>query len=1056
MPATRQCPKCGAELYNDALEGLCDRCLARTALGPLSGQGDRASTTRFDFGDYELIQEIGRGGMGIVYKARQISLNRIVAVKMLLCGQFSSGEFVKRFLEEARAAASLQHRNIVTIYEVGQQDGQHYFSMEYVEGRNLSELARDGLLSARRAARYLKVIAEAVHYAHQQGLLHRDLKPSNILIDAADQPRITDFGLAKQIKGGDGMTTTGQVLGSPNYLAPEQAAGRHQEVGVASDVYALGATLYHLVIGRPPFLGETVPETLEQVMNREPAPLRILKPGVPRDLETVCLKCLEKNPLRRYPTAWALSDDLDRFLNNKPVHARPVSPPEKLWRWCRRKPALAAAVLLLISLAAGSTVAAIQISAARLRAERAAKAEEIQRARAEREAESRRLFSYIADVNLAQRYLEANNFAMASFLLNSHRPAKGEKDLRGFEWRHLWRLCRGNYSVALRKHNQVLGSMEFSPDGRMLATLCWDQTLRLWRLEPLESRQPVLTLTNATGLGGFSEQGDHLVFGNDAGTIQLYHVPQGIIADALTAAGEMMAYSARGNVAVTIQPDRRVAVWDLTTRKLRFQLPDLIHRYIEFGMRDRVAASPDGRTLAVIEPESGTEGLERDRGIRLWNMSTGKPAGFLDDKRQIRSLRFSPDGNRLAVGDGEGGVNVWDLVGQGVSRIAAQDLPVHALAFSPDGRTLASGSSDGRIQFWDLVANEEQTNRLRGHVGEVSALAFSPDAKRIASGSRNSPVRIWNLDRAETADRIRGLYTIHYGNFTFSPDGRRMAAGCNDKTVKVWDAETLSVIKVFPGMNYVVAFDADSNHLLAAGPGGVLPHWWDVRTDTGEPLPTYRGALEAVYCVDLSPDRRIAALGREDGKIELLEVKTGKRLGFLEGHSDRVRTVSFGPDGNTLVSGGSDRASIVWDVNRRISLGAKIEHKAAVCAAVISHDGKLLASGCGAGTIKIWDPANLNQGSLRSITAHKSAIRTLDFSRDGRTLASGGEDKTVHLWNPVSEREVATFRVGDEVRLLKFSPNDDVLAVVTDDGVLTLLRAINLKEADEEAASILP
>src|SRR5881394_378411 len=549
MSTTRQCPQCGTELAGHSLEGLCERCLAQVAFGCLAEKGARPGGI-LNFADYELLQEIGRGGMGVVYKARQISLNRIVAVKMLLCGRFSSNEFVERFIDEAKAVASLHHRHIVAIYEVGHLDGQHYFSMEYVEGKNLSELARDGSLSARRAAGYVRVIAEAIHHAHQQGLLHRDLKPSNILIDAADQPRITDFGLARQIKREGERTTTGQVLGSPNYLAPEQAAGRHQDVGVASDVYALGSTLYHLVIGRPPFLGETAQEILMQVLHNEPVPLRFLKPGVPRDLETICLKCLEKNPLRRYPAASALGDDLDRFLNNKPVRARPVSPPEKVWRWCRRKPALAATVLLLISLAVGSTVAAIQISAARLRAERATKAEEAQRLRAEQEAGSRRLLSYITDINLAQRYLEANNFAMAFFLLNSHKPDKGEKDLRGFEWRQLWRVCRGNYSVALRKHNQVLGSMEFSPDGRMLATFAWDQTVRVWRLDPPDSRQPVLTITNATGLGGFSAQGDHLVFGSGAGAIQIYHSDQGTISDVLTGAGELMAFSSRGNVAV--------------------------------------------------------------------------------------------------------------------------------------------------------------------------------------------------------------------------------------------------------------------------------------------------------------------------------------------------------------------------------------------------------------------------------------------------------------------------------------------------------------------------
>jgi hypothetical protein len=274
------------------------------------------------FGDYELLEEIARGGMGVVFKAKQVSLDRTVAVKMILAGQLASPDDVQRFHTEAKAAANLQHPGIVAIHEVGEHEGQHYFSMDYVAGRSLADLVRDGPLPAARAARYVQAVAEAIQYAHAHGTLHRDLKPSNVLLDAADRPRVTDFGLAKQVSTESGVTATGQVLGTPSYMPPEQAAGS-REIGAAADVYSLGAILYHLLTGRPPFQGETALDTLLQVRETEPVPPRLLNPKVPPELETICLKCLEKEPRQRYGSAQELADDAKRFLSGEPIQARP-------------------------------------------------------------------------------------------------------------------------------------------------------------------------------------------------------------------------------------------------------------------------------------------------------------------------------------------------------------------------------------------------------------------------------------------------------------------------------------------------------------------------------------------------------------------------------------------------------------------------------------------------------------------------------------------------------------------------------------------------------------
>src|SRR5262245_516437 len=338
MSAPSQCPQCGAEIPPGALAGHCPHCLVAKTLaeGSLLSHGIPESLRRL--GDYELLEEIGRGGMGVVYRARQVGLNRIVALKMILAGDFASAESVRRFRNEAEAAARLRHPHIVTIHEVGEREGQHYFAMELVDGPSLARLVREGPLPARRAATYVKAVAEAVAHAHAQRVLHRDLKPSNILLDPFDQPRVTDFGLARQLDSGVELTLSGQALGSPGYMSPEQVLGRHAAVGPASDIYSLGAVLYHLLTGRPPFQGDTVPAVLQQVQTVEPISLRRLNPGVPRDLETICLKCLEKDPSRRYAAAQALADELDRFLRDEPIQARPVSAAGRLWRWCRRRP----------------------------------------------------------------------------------------------------------------------------------------------------------------------------------------------------------------------------------------------------------------------------------------------------------------------------------------------------------------------------------------------------------------------------------------------------------------------------------------------------------------------------------------------------------------------------------------------------------------------------------------------------------------------------------------------------------------------------------------------
>jgi serine/threonine protein kinase len=364
MTTIRLCPICASALPADAPSGLCPFCSLKAdpdSKPPGQGLQDESNATISissdafmpvrSFGDYELQEEIARGGMGVVWKARQASLNRTVALKMILAGKLAGEAEVQRFRREAEAAANLQHPNIVAIHEVGEHDGQHYYSMDYIAGRDLAALVREnGPLPPARAAECVQTLADAVHFAHQRGTLHRDLKPQNVLVDAAGIPRITDFGLAKFVERDDNLTVTGMAMGSPSYMPPEQAAGRLEQVGPASDVYALGAILYELLTGRPPFREDTPMATMRMVMESDPSAPRKHNPTVPPDLENICLKCLEKNPARRYHSARALAEELGRFLKHEPIQARPASTLRKAESWLRRHPWTLMAAASLIAM----------------------------------------------------------------------------------------------------------------------------------------------------------------------------------------------------------------------------------------------------------------------------------------------------------------------------------------------------------------------------------------------------------------------------------------------------------------------------------------------------------------------------------------------------------------------------------------------------------------------------------------------------------------------------------------------------------------------------------
>jgi hypothetical protein len=520
------------------------------------------------------------------------------------------------------------------------------------------------------------------------------------LIDSSGQPRLTDFGLAKRFESDAALSTTGQILGSPNYMPPEQAAPDRGPVSPASDVYSLGAILYHLVTGRAPFVADSLESTVLALLHTEPIAPRLLNNDVPRDIETICLKCLEKNPQRRYTSAEALAEDLDRYLRGEHIRARPIGAFEKFGRWCRRKPALAAAIALLGLIAIGSALTANHLSHLH---------------------QTSRWNNYVSEMSRAQYEWQRRNFAEAFFYLQRQIPNGDGPDLRGFEWRHLWKLTRGNCSSRLPLHPDVVGWLGFSPDSQSIATFRWAATnaLQIW---DVENRRTRWLLRDATSVGGFSSDGEIFAAGTADNSIAAYDAKTGKRLSSIPQAGEIVAFAPEARYAVTMDANRVLAVRALQTRRVLMSLTNAARRNFDAGKGAPVAITPDGEWLALIR--AGDPSEAKDRGIEIWSTASGTLEKFLPHPRQIRTIQFAPGGQTLGIADGGGEVLVWNCKNGETRSIKAHDLPIQSLAFSADGETLATGGTDESIKLWDLRTLQAKPARLMGRWGRFGRWRF--------------------------------------------------------------------------------------------------------------------------------------------------------------------------------------------------------------------------------------------------------------------------------------------------------------------------------------------
>jgi eukaryotic-like serine/threonine-protein kinase len=1075
-------------------------------------------------GDYQILREVGRGGMGVVYEAQQLSLGRHVAIKVLPSHALLDPRQLGRFQREARSAAKLHHTNIVPVFGVGEHDGLHYYVMQFIPGLGLDTVldelrrlrqplgkqaktrgdwpglptdgARDasaaavarGLLSRdftasggrqtpvsmeqpgadaprsadtssgihlpgqsegstlsdsggqfwQSVARVGMQVADALAHAAAQGVLHRDIKPSNLLLDDTGNVWVTDFGLAKATSDSDDLTHTGDIVGTLRYLAPERFSGQGD---VRSDVYSLGLTLYELLTLRPAFDEAYRNKLVKQVMHDEPVRPRKLNKGVPRDLETVVLKAIARDPAHRYQTPAEMADDLKRFVEDRPVKARRISEGERLWRWCRRNKGLAAALsaiaLLTVAVAIGSTLAAFYFqrqeqTQKQLAAKNLTLADQREAASrlAEKRADEIQQNLYWAEMNLAVQAAERERgIGRLNELLDHWRPTRAEADRRGWEWyylhglgqqallswpnRHgtgaragwvalswnpdgrrlasggadgvirLWDGSTGRIMATLRGHDSYVHSLSWGPQGRQLASGSGDKTVKLW---DVETGREVATLrghTRPVWVVSWSPDGSRLASASESGEGKLW--------DAVTAREiaplhghsgmvEALSWGPDSRQLVSASRDGTVRLWDgVTGRELR-SLPG------NAGEIHAVSWSPDGRRLA-----SGGDG----RTVTLWDPKTGQETATLRGHASaVTALAWSPDSRNLASASHDQTLKIWEPDGgRVVANLRGHTLAVLALDWSRDGRRLASGGYDSSLMVWDMVSGLGAAP-FRGHKDATWCVSWSPDGRQLASSSLDHTVKIWDEATGRDTKTLSG-HTNWVEGLSWSPDGRRLASASHDQTVKLWDAVTGSELATLRGPAdavMAVTWSPDSRRLASVG-GGIAKVW---AADTGREIASATPLGDIIWAVSWSPNGRWVACADINGTARVMDADTLRDIAALRGTDKELKAVCWSPDSQRLACGGLDHCVRIWDVPTGQVTATLRGHSDWVMGVGWSPDGRRLASASSDGTVKIWDPeAGQETATLRG---HEDRVNAVSWSPDGQRLASTSWDKTIRIW----------------------------------------------------------
>jgi len=967
----------------------------------------RGGLTRI--GRYQILEEIGRGGMGVVYKARQLNPNRIVALKMILTGEHAGPRERTRLRNEAEAAAQISHPNIVQIIEAGEHQGLPYLTMEHIDGGNLTRILRSTPQPIRWACRLTETLARAIHVAHNAGIVHRDLNPTNILMTQKGTPKIGDFGLAKFLLADDGISQNGVMLGTPSYMAPEQIAQGGRNVGPRTDVYALGAVLYEMLTGSPPFRGLTPMETLCQVAEGEVVPPSKIRRGLPPDLETICLKCLERNPALRYASARELADDLRRFQDHQPIRARRTSRWRRSLQWAQREP-LAAGLLgvclaLLVALLSVAAVYGVQLrdfgreldkqsellnSSEYMRSisRRTMAREELLAQRRWRDLALGRIY------DLAQR---GETEVALELFDRLGPPAIGTHD---FAWRHVDRLLRGSARIlGGEAHRAPVERMVVSRDGRTLVT--GDAEGRVVRWD-LDAARPIPRHLTTAGAGpirelalscdesgavqtiaavGVDEEGSAVLNIWDA-TDQ--HAPW-IFRHALSEAADLM---------FSFQGDR------LAFRRRSIDGPEWRIGLYELERGEWVEVSTptaEGATSLLFSPAADLLASGRvDGTLRTLDLNSGEERTLaVPAAARPRALAFSGDGERLAAGCDDRGVLIWDVAsGAIVASIADLDGSAESIAFLRDDQSLLVREGSGIVSLHDLRASPPSRRTLATRGRDAILAVISPDGGQFALGFANEPSELWDPTNLAAGPRPLGELA-GAASMAFRPDGRSI---------------------------FVNYHDAPS---------------FELKTDP-DPRPLQRlvGHAQRVRAVAFSPDGAILASSGDDQRIKLWDVASGVEIAAIEAHDQPVSSLAFSPKTGELASAGLDGALRVWEIARdqpRPGAAAlnflrelRPPGSSSLRCAAYSSDGELLAASGDSAEILIFEQAAGSQSSLAIPDAHRGPITAMAFTpTTPPLLATASRDATLKVWEPLAGLRLDTKNVGGPLLTLAYSPDVD-------------------------------